>query len=99
MRIRLNNARFSLVERGQMAVETVVGTIVFFLSFYIFLTVYDPIANDLLFPILDNTAKITYGPQAKLVILIIPIILAIMGIIMTVRGMQGRAPPPTAYYG
>jgi len=82
-----------------MAVETIVGAIIFFLAFYIFLTLYDPIANDLLFPILDNTAKVTYGPQAKLVILIIPIVLAIMGIVMIVRSFQGRAPPPQAYYG
>ena len=84
--------------RGQISLESAIGAIVFFIAFYMFLMIYDPLANDLLFPILDNTAKVTYGPQAKLVILIIPIVMAIMGLVVIVRQMTGKGEQPPVYY-
>jgi hypothetical protein len=84
-------------KKGDVSIEVVVTAIVFFLGFYIFLVMYDPIVNELLAPILDNTDKIAYGPQAKLIILIVPIVVAILGLVMIVRRMQ--QPPPQAYYG
>jgi hypothetical protein len=84
--------------KGQISLESAIGAVVFFIAFYVFLTIYDPIANQLLFPILDNTEKVAYGPQAKLVILIIPMIMAVMGIILIVRQMQGRGGAPPVYY-
>ena len=85
--------------KGELSLDIVMEAIIFFLGFYIFLVIYDPIANSLLFPLLDNADKIAYGPVAKLVILIIPVIIAIMGIVLIVKRLSAPPPPPTAYYG
>jgi len=85
-----------LNKKGELSLEVVLTAIIFFLGFYIFLVLYDPIANQLLFPILDNTEKVTYGPAAKLVILIIPLVIAIMGIVIVIRSLN--QPPPPQYY-
>lgn len=88
-------------KKGDLSLDIVMEAIIFFLGFYIFLVIYDPIANSLLFPILDNSDKIANGATAKLVILIIPVIIAIMGMVLIVRRLSAppQPPPPTAYYG
>jgi hypothetical protein len=86
-------------KKGELSLDIVMEAVIFFLGFYIFLVIYDPIANSLLFPILDNADKIAYGPVAKLVILIIPVIIAIMGIVLLVKRLSAPPPPQAGYYG
>lgn len=83
-------------KKGDLSIEIVISAIIFFLAFYVFLVIYDPIFNDLLAPILDNTEKVTYGPTVKLILLIIPVVIALLGIVLVVRSLN--RPPPIQYY-
>jgi len=82
---------------GQITIDTVIGAIVFFLGFYIFLVMYNVITNELLFPLLNNEEVIQHANTIKLIIVIIPVIMAVMGIVMIIRGMQ-RPPPQAAFF-
>ena len=85
--------------KGQVSIEAAIGAVIFFLGFYIFLIMYDAIASDLLFPLLTNSDGniIANGSSIVLVIQLIPIVMAIMGIVVIVRSF--RRPPPQVAFG
>lgn len=83
-------------KKGDISIEGAIGAILFFFGFYIFLILYDVIGNQMLFPILENAEKVTYGAPAKLLILLVPVIMAIMGIVVIIRSFT-RPPPPQQY--
>lgn len=95
MQSKVNIGRFG--QKGQAGIESIISVIVFLIGFYIFLVLFDPLVG-ILFPALSNAEVYPNAAVIKLVILIIPVVLALMGIIIAVNSLTGKGPPPSQVY-
>jgi hypothetical protein len=90
--------RFEMKSRkGDITIEACIGAVLFFMGLYIFLIMFDAIGNDMLFPLIENTEAFTYGATIKLILTLIPVVMAIMGIVVIVKSFT-KPPPPQVYY-
>lgn len=84
--------------RGQVSMDAIVDAIIFFVGMGIFVALFNPLVQQLIFPYLENEEIFgVYGAPAMLVILIIPLVMVIMGMVGIIRSFQ--RPPPPVYYG
>lgn len=84
--------------KGQMALDSVVSVIIFLIGLYVLLILFQPLTLEMLWPALDNATAFPNAAVIKTIILLIPVAMVFSGIVLAVKSIQGREPPPQVYY-
>jgi ABC-type antimicrobial peptide transport system permease subunit len=82
-----------------VGVGAIAGILAFALGFYIFIAVFQPVMDDIVFPELDNASSdaMAYGSTIKLLFQLMPLALIGVGIIALLTGRIGQDDIPPGY--
>lgn len=80
-------------------VGAIVMLFVALLTFYVVMVIWDPITNQLLFPLLNNTEAFTYGPTAVTLFQVMVLVAVAAIFLAFFNQARGERRPPIAFQG